>query len=155
MKKEGKRINDQLLERVSEEETLMLKSLMRVTPVSCIILSSLGIVFCSYELMWIAAATTLVGAFTRNSLYDRVYNMFAEKKVPEMGVARSIGCGIGALVLGSSGFFFFTGQTTAGTITGSIMVVVASIAALSQLCFVSLVINLFRKDKIACCNNTQ
>ena len=151
MNKVASRINDQLLFPVSEKESTELAGIMRVTPISCIVFTLIGLIFQSHIIMFIVAATTLVGAFSKNSLYDRVYNLLAKTKVPPMGIARSIGCGIGAIVLSCSGYFLYIGDNLSAIIAGGLMITVASIAALTQVCFVTLFINLFRKEKVSCC----
>lgn len=151
MNKETKRINDQLQYPVTEQEGMSLKKAMRITPISCIALTSIGLILHSPIIMWIAAGTTLVGAFSRNSLYDRVYNLFAKVKVPPLGSARSFGCAFGAIILSASGYLFYIGENMAALITGGFMVLMATIAAITQICFISVFMNLFRKEKKTCC----
>ena len=151
MNKETKRINDQLQSPVNEQESMNLKKAMRVTPVSCIILTSIGLILHSPIIMWIAAATTLVGAFSRNSLYDRIYNLFSRVKVPPLGSARSFGCAFGAIVLSASGYLFYIGENLTALLVGAFMVLMAVIAAITQICFISVIMNLFRKEKVTCC----
>ena len=153
MGKISKRINDQLNSPVDESKIEGLKPAMRVTPITCIIITGIGLFTKSPYIMWLSALTTLIGAFSKLSLYDRVYNAFTKKvKVPPLNISRSIGCGFGAIMLSTSGYMFFIGNFTLGFILGGFMILMASLAAIFQLCFVSLIINLFRKEKISCCN---
>ncbi|WP_421919460.1 DUF4395 family protein [Marinifilum sp.] len=151
MKKEAKRINDQLQCPMSEQESMNLKKAMRVTPISCIVLTSVGLFLHSPYIMWLAAATTLVGAFSRNSMYDRVYNLFAKVKVPPLASARSFGCAFGAIVLSLSGYMFLIGENLYALFLGGFMMLMAGIAAITQICFVSVLLNLFRSEKKTCC----
>ena len=144
------RINEQLNTQLQEDQALNLQKAMKVTPLTCIFITLCGLLLQSSTILALAALSTLIGAFSRNSLYDRVYNIWVKNKVPSLGIARSIGCGFGAMVLSISAYGFYAGYNLLAFATGGFMIILAGLAAITQICFVSKLLRVFKKNK-ACC----
>jgi|GEM_PF-4452469 len=146
------RINEQLKDNQDSEQVLKLQKAMKVTPITCMVLTLTGLLLNSPLILLIAASSTLVGAFSNNSLYDRIYNIWAKDKVPPLGAARSIGCGFGAVVLSFSAYSMYNGDALMAYLSAGFMIVLAGLAAVTQICFVSKVLLLLGiKRANSCC----
>jgi len=123
--------------------------LARWTPFACAVFGIIGIALHSSWYMWILGIMTSIGAFTKSSFYDRLLNsIFAifrlSIRIPKQGNPRKLGCGIGAVMYILSGFGFYFGNMTLAYIPSIMMVVLGGFAALTNICFASLIYRAFR-----------
>ena len=116
--------------------------LARWTPVACSLFGIFGIVLQSSWYFIALGLLTSIGAFSKHSFYDYLYNysirfLINSEKIPEQGNARRLGCGIGAVMYIISGIGFSTGNFYLAYIPSLLMVVLAGFAAVTQICFAS------------------
>lgn len=96
---------------------------------------------------------TLTGGLTTRSVYDRFYNaairpLLRTAPVPEHGPPRQFGCAIGGIFYMISGIGFLLGNVWVAFVPAVLMVVLGTIAGLTQWCFSSALYGwLFERSK--------
>jgi len=108
----------------------------------CAAASLLGLWLGSGWFFIVLGLLTLTGGVTARSVYDRLYNatlrhVFRTAPVPNHGAPRRFGCAIGGLMYIASGMGFLLGNLWLAFIPAVLMVVLATIAGLTQWCFAS------------------
>ena len=116
----------------------------RWTPAACALLGATGLMLRAPWFMATLAALTSVGAFTRRSGYDLLFNatlapLLRTGSMPLHGSPRRLGCGIGAAMYALSATGFFLNKPALACGPAWLMVVLAGLAALTNVCFASLV----------------
>lgn len=87
---------------------------------------------------------TLTGGVTTRSIYDRFYNaawrhLLHTSPAPAHGAPRQFGCALGGVMYVVSGLGFLIGNIWLAFLPATIMVVLATIAGLTQWCYASTV----------------
>jgi len=124
------------------EECKNLELLARWTPFACAVFGIIGVLLKSPVYFWLLGLGTSLGAFTRTSFYDLIFNytlryIFQCEKIPQQGNARRLGCGIGAAMYVLSGFGFYFHVAPLAFFPAFMMIILASFAAITQYCFAS------------------
>lgn len=118
----------------------------RWTPFACALFGTVGLIIRSPVYFFGLGLLTSVGAFTRRSGYDLIYNLIVRHflgtgKAPLQGNQRRLGCGIGAAMYIFSGLGFHLGIPALALGPALMMIVLGGFAAATQICFASLIYN--------------
>jgi len=130
----------------------------RWTPFACALCGAIGLLLRSPAYFAVLALLTSIGAFTDRSGYDRIYNgtlkfVFRTGDMIRHGKPRRLGCGIGAVMYGLCAAGFLLGNKWLGYTPALVMVVLASFAAATNICFASILYRfMFGEDE--CCSGT-
>jgi hypothetical protein len=131
--------------------------LTKWTPLACATAGLAGVLLKSSEYLIVLGVCTSIGAFTNRSFFDLLYryifsHVFRLGEMPEHGIQRRIGCGIGACMFIISGSGFYIGNPYMAYIPSCFMVIFAYIAGIFNWCFVSTFYALAcGKNKNECC----
>lgn len=136
-----------------------LERLARWTPFACAVFGTIGILLQSPDYFLLLGLGTALGAFTRTSFYDLIFNyslryIFQCEKIPQHGNARRLGCGIGATMYLLSGFGFYFHVALLAYIPSLLMIILASFAAITHYCFASAIyaaLTSTQKKENTCC----
>jgi len=116
--------------------------LAKWTPLACAVCGTIGLFVGSGWYFVVLGILTLTGGLTNRSIYDRFYNatfrhLLQTAPVPPHGAPRRFGCAIGGTMYMVGGLGFFVGNHWLAVVPTIIMIVLATIAGLTQWCFAS------------------
>jgi hypothetical protein len=123
---------------------------LRLTPGTFAIWAGLATLAASPMLMWSLALVTLVGAFTRYSLADRIYNVAVRRvtgtrPIPPAGPPRRFSMGLAAALFFAAGIAFYAGALPFGYALGVFMTAATLPPALADLCIGALIYHACRR----------
>jgi len=131
-------------------------ALAKWTPLACASFGAIGVVLQSPVYLILLGLLTFIGALTSSSLYDYLYKYFISYLInlgdmPNHGIPRRIGCGIGACMYVISGIGFYWNNPFLAYIPALFMITFAMIAGIFNWCFVSTFYGMIVGKKQECC----
>jgi hypothetical protein len=117
---------------------------LRLTPGTFAVWAGLATLMASPMLMWTLALVALVGAITRYSLVDRIYNVAirritSARPVPPAGPPRRFSMALAAALFIAAGLAFHAGAMPLGYALGVFMTAATLPPALADLCIGALI----------------
>ena len=116
--------------------------LAKWTPLACAVCGTLGLLVGNGWYFVVLGLLTLTGGLTNRSIYDWFYNatfryLLQTAAVPPQGAPRRFGCAIGGIMSMAGGAGYIVGNHWLAVVPAIIMIVLATIAGLTQWCFAS------------------
>ncbi|MEM7117629.1 MAG: DUF4395 family protein [Chloroflexota bacterium] len=134
-------------ENIDQETTEEVGNWLRLATAVCATLAALGTIFASptflFALVPIAAAAAIFKTHPADYLYNHVIRRFTgTRPLPKRGIPTRLACGIGGSVITAAAFAFSSGNLTLGYILGGQIVLVAGLAATTDICLPSVLYQL-------------
>jgi Domain of unknown function (DUF4395) len=137
-----------------DESTLQqLAPWLRWSPAIGTLMMIIGVVFQSPAVLWVLAATTLVGTLLPFHPFDLLYNYGARHlthtgPLPKQGPQRRFASGLATVWLVATGWAFHTGSDTVGFALGIPLILVAALVSVTHFCIPSFIYNNVLRQRI-------
>jgi hypothetical protein len=117
---------------------------------TCILIA--GVASGSVAILSAMTFIAFLGAITAHHPFDYIYNYGIRKltmgpKLPPRSKQLKFACTIATLWLVTTTYFFYSGQITAGTIAGLLLIAIASLVSTTDICIPSIIYNNVFKEK--------
>ena len=147
-----KRLEAQGYENYSDQELFDHKFGIRFAYALCTALFAFGLIFTSKIILAIAATVAFLGALPPYHPFDYLYNYFVlhlihKPKLPPRANQGRFACGIASVWLLGIILLFHNGYLLAGYFLGGILLVVALLVTVFDICIPSMVYNVLFKRK--------
>ena len=117
---------------------------LRLAPALCATVCAAGTALASPPILWLLAATALLGAVLPFHPFDLIYSagvrrLAGSPALPANRAPRRFACAVGCVWLLTTGALFATSATIAGYVLGSAFVATAGLVATIHFCIPSLI----------------
>lgn len=124
---------------------------LRWSPALCTLTMIAGVALQSPLLLWMLAATALLGTLLPFHPFDLLYNhgvryFTGTGPLPHQGPQRRFACGLATVWLVVTGWAFHANEPAIGSALGIPLILVAALVSITHICIPSMIYNaLFRK----------
>lgn len=145
--KQLRRFQIQGTENINQEIIDEVGNWLRLALVFCAGLVAIGTVLASPSFLLAIIPIAIAAAVSKTHPVDHLYNhvirrFTGTRPLPKRGLPTRIACGVGGAMMGATAFAFSSGATTLGYFLGGQLVLVAGLAATTDICLPSIVYQL-------------
>jgi uncharacterized protein DUF4395 len=117
---------------------------LRMTPALCAMAAAVGTALASPWILWVLAATAVLGAVLPFHPFDLIYNLGIRRitgtpALPANRAPRRFACAMASVWLIATGALFASGINIAGYVLGFALVGVATLVATTHICIPSMI----------------